>query len=152
MPVTASPATTPGFKPFDQQQFAKLQAQVGTWNCKDTPASKKPDVITVKQQGNYFVTRETGDNPNTSYTRWSMSGKRYYTVTLVDSGGSYVYETTGLDPNNATWTPAWPLGHTYGDQPTPYKLSTSGNTITFVQKYVDAKGKAQTAKSVCTKR
>lgn len=150
LPLMAAPATTPGFKPFDQQQFAKLQAQVGTWTCNDTPPSKKPDVIITKQQGNYYVSRETGDNPNTSYSRWSATGKRYYSITIFDSGASNVFETTALDPNNATWIPAWPPARTRQDG--PYNISLSGNTMTGTGQYLDANGKIQTGKTVCTKQ
>lgn len=90
---SAQLSTTPGYTKFDQQQFAKLRASVGTWKCIDVPASKKPDVQTTRQAGNYFVTRESGDDPSTSYTRWSTSYRMYYTVSIDDSGGTQVYMT-----------------------------------------------------------
>ncbi|HZZ64607.1 MAG TPA: hypothetical protein VFE17_03845 [Candidatus Baltobacteraceae bacterium] len=149
LPVTAA-SGTPGFTAYDQQQFAKLKAQVGTWTCKNTPASKNADVVVTKQQGNYFVGRETGDTPNTSYTRWSHSLRQYYTVSLFDSGASSVFNTTASDPNNATWNPAWPM-MTGVNRNYPATLRTMGNTYTVTGQYADAKG-VHNFKSVCTKQ
>lgn len=151
--ASAQLSTTSGFTAFDQRQFAKLNATVGTWTCRDVPASKKPDIVTTARQGNYFVSRETGDYPNTTYTRWSHTLKAYYSVSLSDQGGTQVFQTTAPDPNNAAWTPAWPSNqelpknqHAY-----PYTVTLSGNTITGSQQYRDSKGKLMTGKSVCTK-
>ena len=113
--ASAQVSTSPGYTRFDQQQQAKLHVFLGTWKCVDVPASKKPDIQTTTQVGNYFVTRETGDNPNAAYLRWSHSYKIYYVVELDDSGGTQVSQTRSLDPTNSTWTPAFPTHDTNGN-------------------------------------
>jgi len=150
--AAASPSTTPGYTAFDQAQFAKLQATAGTWNCVDTPASKKPDVIVTRQQGNYFVSRETGDSPSTSYARWSHILKAYFDATISDGGGFFVYKTTSNDPNNATWTPEYPRDLPKNSQLFSYTVSMSGNTFAGTGKYMDPKGRILTGKGVCTKQ
>jgi len=147
----AQPSTTPGYTKFDQQQFAKLRASVGTWKCIDVPASKKPDVQTTKQAGNYFVTRESGDDPSTSYTRWSTSYRMYYTVSIDDSGGTQVYMTKGLEPFNSTWTEAYPARAPDGKPFFPAFVTMRGNTITSSGQYYDDKGRVRNGRSTCTK-
>ena len=149
--ASAQMATTPGFTKFDQQQFAKLRPMVGTWKCVDVPADKKPDIQITKQAGNYFVTRESGDAPNTQYTRWSMSYKMYYSVDIDDSGGTQVFMTKELDPLNSTWKTVFPKSLPNGKPFFPFTFKMNGNTLTTTGQYYDDKGRIRTATSTCTK-
>jgi len=144
----AQPSTTPGYTAFDQQQFAKLGADVGTWNCTDAPASKAPDVVTVTQQGNWFVYRETGDDPNTTYQRWSHDRRMYVSLRISDSGDMGIITTASLDPDNATWNIVFPPGVPKNQNVT---FSKSGNTLNVTFPYPDSKGNMMTGKSVCAK-
>ena len=149
--AAAQLSTTPGYKAFDQQQQAKLRGWMGTWRCVDNPPSKKPDIETTKQDGNFFVTRESGDNPNTEYTRWSYSYKMFYTVELDDQGGTTVSSTKSLDPLNASWVTVFPSRYPNGRAFLPYTVSTTATTITSKGQYYDDKGNLKTSSSVCTK-
>ena len=111
---------------------------------------------TVKQAGNYFVTRETGDGPNTEYTRWSHDYKMYYTVEMDDDGGTQVSMTKGLDPFNASWVAVFPARLPerkpyYGKAWIPYTVASTGNTITYAGRYYDEKGNLKSYRSTCTK-
>jgi len=144
----ADPSTSPGYTATDQAQFAKLAAGNGTWTCKDTPASQKPDVITAKQAGNWYVWVETGDEPSTTYVRWSHALRAYVQHSIDDSGSSEVYVTTSADPFNGTWTLAYPKNAPMY----PYTMSHSGNTIKVKGQFKDPKtGKVMTYTGVCTK-
>ncbi len=149
--ATASAALLPGYTAADQKMFDKLSAQVGTWHCVDTPASKKPDVAITKLQGSYYVTRETGDFPSTTYMRWSHTFQRYLANSVADGGAMSVMQTMSKDPNNATWTYAYPTSLPKGNL-FPAKTSMSGNTTTTTQAFRDNKGKVMMSKSVCTKQ
>lgn len=149
-------STTPGYTHDDQQQFAKLRVLVGTWKCADIPATKKPDVQTAHQSGNYFVVRETGDEPNTEYIRWSHSYKMYYLVELNDDGGSVVMSTKSLDPMNATWIASFPARMAdekpyYGRPFFPMYIALSGDTLTYTTHYYGDNGSVRLSKSVCTR-
>ena len=149
--AVAQLSTTPGYTSFDQQQQAKLRGSVGTWSCVDIPPSKKPDIQTTKQVGNFFVTREAGDNPNTEYTRWSHSYKMFYTVEIDDQGGTQVSSTKSLDPFNGTWMTVFPSRDPNGRANLPYTVVMTGTTITGKGQYYDNKGNLKTSSSVCTK-
>lgn len=150
--AAAQLSTTPGYSEVDQKQQAKLRGWVGTWACVDNPPSKKPDIQTTKQEGNFFVTRETGDNPNTQYMRWSHSYKMFYTVEIDDEGGTTVYSTKSLDPLNASWVIVFPSRDPNGRGFLPYKLAITATTITSTAQYYDGKGGLKTSSSVCTKK
>ena len=151
----AAPAqlsTTPGYTKFDQQQQAKLRAWVGTWKCISNPPSKKPDIQTTKQEGNFFVTRESGDSPNTSYTRWSHSYKMFYTVEIDDAGGTNVSSTNSLDPFNASWTTVFPSHNVKGRPFLPYTVTMTGTMISSKGQYYDENtGALKTSSGTCTK-
>ncbi len=149
--AAAQLSTTPGYTNFDQQQQAKLRGSIGTWTCIDSPPSKKPDIETTKQEGNFFVTRETGDTPNTSYTRWSHSYKMFYTVEIDDNGGTTVSSTKSLDPMNASWLTVFPSRDPHGRAFFPFTVVTTATTITSKGQYYDDKGRLKTSSSVCTK-
>ena len=150
-PAFAQLSTTPGYTKFDQQQFAKLRATVGTWKCADVPASKKPDVITTAQVGNWFVSKETGDDPTTSYTRWSHGYKYFFSASMGSQGDMAVTMTKSLDPNNAVWTFESPLKTPQGQPMLPITTSLSGNTMKSTGTFYDDKGKVQHFTSTCTK-
>ncbi len=149
--AAAQQSTTPGYTKFDQQQQAKLRATVGTWTCVNNPPSKKPDIQTTKQEGNFFVTRESGDNPNTEYTRWSHSYKMFYTVEIDDLGGTTVSSTKSLDPLNGSWVTVFPARDPNGKAFLPYSVAATATTITAKGQYYDEKGKLKTFHGVCTK-
>lgn len=149
--AAAQLSTTPGYTKFDQQQQAKLRASIGTWTCVDSPPSKKPDIETTKQQGDFFVTRETGDTPNTTYTRWSHSYKMFYTVEIDDNGGTTVSSTKSLDPINASWLTVFPSRDPKGRPFIPFTVAGTATTITSKGQYYDEKGKLNSFSSVCTK-
>ena len=151
LPASAQSSTSPGYTAKDQAQFAKLAVGLGTWKCVDTPPSKKPDIATTTREGNWFVTRETGDDPSTAYARWSHLLQAYFATVLDDGGGIGVYETTASDPNNATWKATNPFNLPANKRALPYTVSTSGNTSTSTGQYYDKNGKLATFKSVCTK-
>jgi len=151
LPASAQMSMSPGYTAQDKAQFAKLAEGVGTWTCVDTPASKKADVVKTTLAGNWYISRETGDFPNTTYTRWNHSLKRYVSVTIGDEGATFVYQTTDSDPNNATWTPTNPFNVPANRQALPSTVTLSGNTMTSVGKFRDAKGNIVSYKSVCTK-
>ncbi len=145
--ASADPSTSKGYTAKDQAQFAKLAAGNGTWTCIDTPPDKKPDIITGKQSGNWYVWSETGDEPSTTYVRWNHT-MQMYTQTALDEGGSeFIATTKSLDPFNATWTVVFPTGAGLY----PFKSSFSGGKLTWLGTYKDDKGKIVTYKSVCTK-
>ena len=145
----ADPSTSPGYTAYDQAQFAKLAAANGTWTCKDTPANTKPDVITAKQSGNWYVWTETGDQPNTTYVRWNHTLQQYTQIEIDASGSSVVFTAKAADPFNATWKPAFPPGNGMY----PYSVAMSGPTSFEASgKFKDAKtGKVMPFKGVCTK-
>ena len=148
----AQQSTTPGYTAFDQKQFAKLRAGVGTWNCTNVPAGKKPDVITMAQQGNWFVSHETGDSPNTSYTRWSHGYQHYFSATMDPLGDMTVAQTADSDPFNATWTYAVPTMTPDKKPLLPYRVSLSGNTMVSQGGYYDNKSRLLHFKSTCVKQ
>jgi hypothetical protein len=149
--ASAQVSTSPGYTRFDQLQQAKLRAFLGTWKCVDVPASKKPDIQTTTQVGNYFVTKETGDNPNTEYLRWSHGYRIYYAVELDDAGGTQVVQTRSLDPTNATWTLAFPTHDTNGRPLLQSVLTYSNHSYKVVSQYYDDKGKLRSSSSTCSK-
>jgi hypothetical protein len=145
--AAADPSTTPGYTAKDQAQFAKLAAGNGTWTCIDTPASKKPDVQTTKQDGNWYVTHESGDDPSIGYARWSHTLQEYVANIVNDSGSMIVSTTKSDDPFNATWQVAYPANQgAY-----PFTIALAGNVMTSQGQYKDDKGKVVSFKSVCTK-
>jgi uncharacterized membrane protein YhaH (DUF805 family) len=150
-PASAAPSTSPGYTAADQAAFAKLDAGLGTWTCVDTPPDKSPDVMTVTQQGNFYVLRETGDDPSTSYIRWSHGLQNYFATVIADSGLVLISYTASADPYNGTWNVVFPPAAMAGPIP-PYTLSLTGKTFTESGQYPDPKTKASVPfKSVCTK-
>lgn len=144
----ADPSTSPGYTAKDQAQFAKLAAGDGTWTCIDAPPSKKPDVMTSKQVGNWYVTHETGDNPNTTYVRWNHSLQSYVANEIDDLGSSSIATSKSSDPFNGTWYQAYPTGQSQY----PFSITLSGNTMKTAGSYKDSKtGKIVKFASVCTK-
>jgi hypothetical protein len=144
----ADPSTTPGYTDADQVQFAKLATANGTWTCKDTPASKKADVISGKQAGNWYVWRESGDLPSITYVRWSHDTKMYVQNEIDASGSTEIYTTRSADPFNAQWVPVYPAAATLF----PVTSTRTGDVITSSGRYQDPKtGKMLAFKSVCTK-
>jgi hypothetical protein len=144
----ADPSTSPMYTTVDQAQYAKLAAGNGKWTCQDTPASSKPDIVTAKQAGNWYVWSETGDQPSTTYVRWVHQFDAYVENEIDASGSLEVYTTKSADPFNATWKPAYPrYAPNY-----PFVLTLAGNVITSSGRYKDPKtGKVLPYKSVCTK-
>ncbi len=150
----AAQSTTPGYTAQDQAQQAKLEAGVGTWNCVDTPASKSPDVITIKHVGNWYVGRETGDSPGTWYMRWSHSFQNYFANEIDDSGSTEISTTNSPDPYNATWSFVFPIALPASQQNMPlkpYTMKLTGNTMMTAGTYYDDAGKLQSFSQVCTK-
>ena len=148
--AVAEPAP-PGYSPFDLAQQAKLRADLGTWNCVNVPATKTPQSFTESEQGNWFVARETGDNPATGYERWSHSLKAYVLITIFDSGASNVAQTTSLDPDNATWTQMWPALDAQGRKRFDNPVSRTGDVLRSSTQFYDGKGSVQTSTTTCTK-
>jgi hypothetical protein len=147
----AQQSTTPGYTAADQARFAKLRATVGTWNCTDVPANKIPDVVTTTQQGNWFVSKETGGNPNTTYTRWSHGYQQYISVTMDPLGAMFVQTTTASDPNNATWVTEWPTTMP-NKMPVPNaSVTLSGNRLVWSGKDL-VNGKMIATKETCIKQ
>jgi hypothetical protein len=147
-PALADPSTSPGYTAFDQAQFAKLAAGNGKWVCVDTPPSTKPDVVTGKQAGNWYVLSETGDQPNVTYVRWNHTLKAYTQIEVDQSGSSEIFTTTSPDPYNATWKPVFPPGSGLY----PFTMTSSGNTFNATGKFKDPKtGKVMSYTGVCTK-
>jgi hypothetical protein len=144
----ADPSTAPDYTATDQVQFAKLEAGNGTWRCKDTPANEKPDVITGKQIGNWYLWSETGDDPSTTYVRWVHTLKGYVQNEIDASGSTEIYTTTSLDPFNAVWKPQFPPRS--GLYPIAYAFT--GGVMTASGKYRDRKTHQVLAfKAVCSK-
>jgi hypothetical protein len=144
LPVVAVAATTAK----DKAQFAKLAAGNGTFTCTDTPASKLPDTYVAKRDGNWYVSTETGDYANVTYTRWNHTMQKYVQVTIGEDGTAFAYSTKASDPFNSTWVPDYPL--VVGLY--PFTSTRTGNTIMQIGKYKDpATGKIITFKSVCVK-
>ncbi len=141
----------PGYSPFDLAQQAKLKADLGAWSCVSVPATKAPLSFTESEQGNWFVARETGDNPATGYERWSHSLKAYVLITIFDSGASNVAQTTSLDPDNATWTQTWPALDNQGRKRFDNTVSRTGNVLHSSTQFHDDKGGVQTSTTTCTK-
>ncbi len=144
----ADPSTSPGYTAKDQAQFAKLAAGDGTWTCVDTPPSKKADVMTAKQEGNWYVTRETGDNPNTTYVRWNHSMQAYVANEVDDLGSTSIATSKSADPFNGNWSQVYPAGQSQY----PFTISLSKGTMKTAGSYKDNKtGKIVKFASVCTK-
>jgi hypothetical protein len=93
-----------------------------------------------------------GDNPATSYERWSHSLKAYILVTIFDSGASNVAQTTSVDPDNGTWTPMWPALDNQGRKRFDNQVSRTGNVLLSSSHFYDDKGNVQTATTTCTKQ
>lgn len=151
LPVVAlaDPSTSPGYTAKDQEQFAKLGITTGTWTCKDDPPSKKPDVVTGKQAGNWYVWTESGDTPNTTYVRWDHVQQAYVQSEIDVAGGSMIATTKALDPFNATWKVLFPA---HGPTSYPFKSTYADGTLTWTGQYPDPKTrKVQSYKAVCTK-
>ncbi len=152
LPATAlaEPSTSAGYTAYDQAQYAKLATLAGSWTCNDTPPSKKPDIITGKQAGNWFVWTETGDTPNTTYVRWDHRSQAYVQSEIDAGGASMVATTKSVDPFNATWKVAYPPS---GPTSYPFKSSSTGpNAITWTGNYPDpVTRKLKTFTAVCTK-
>ena len=150
----AAQSTPPGYTAQDQAQQAKLEAGVGTWNCVDTPASKSPDVVTIKHVGNWYVGQETGDDPGTWYMRWSHTYQNYFANEIDDSGSAELTITTSPDPYNATWTFVFPVTSAASKQNfplQPYTMKLVGNTMTTTGQFYDPAGKLENFSQVCTK-
>ena len=147
----AQQSTTPGYTRFDQQQFAKLRATTGVWTCTDVPASKKPDVITTKQNGNWFISDETGDSPNTSYTRWSHGYQHFFTVTMDPPGDATMMSTTSRDPFNGVWTYQSPSKTPDGKPLPPVSVKFAGGVLTTTGTFYDSKNKLQHFSQICRK-
>ncbi len=152
-PVAAVAQTSPpGYTAFDRAQQAKLLADLGTWSCVLTPAEAVPLTFSETQSGNWFVTRESGDNPATTYAHWSHSLKAYVLISIFDSGASNVQQTTSLDPDNATWTQMWPLLDNQGRKRFDIVVSRQENTIQSASRFYDDKGNVQNATTTCTRQ
>jgi hypothetical protein len=145
------PSTTPGYTAFDQKQFAKLGAMLGTWKCVSVPAGKKPDAITTIQQGNWFVSRETGDDPNTSYTRWSHGYQHFFTVIVGDSGDSGMMISTSKDPYNGTWISQSPQKTPTGKPILPDYVRLRGTVARWSYDYYDDHNDLKHTTNTCTK-
>ncbi|MFZ0032918.1 MAG: hypothetical protein WAK84_13725 [Candidatus Cybelea sp.] len=141
----------PGYSQFDRAQQARLRADLGTWKCLSVPAPTTSRSFTESEQGNWFVARETGDNPATGYERWSYSLKAYVLITIFDSGASNVAQTMSLDPDNATWTQMWPALDRQGRKRFDNQVSRTGDVLRSLTKFYDSKGNIQTNSTTCTK-
>jgi len=152
IPLTAiaQPTASPVYTAADDEQFAKLLAAVGTWNCKYTPASRVPDVMTVAQRGNWVVFSETGSNPGITFERWNPSQKLYVANTIANDGETFIQTTTSRDPFNATWKTVWPTALPERLNPN-ITFSMSGYTMTAKYEYLDPNGNPTPGESVCTK-
>jgi hypothetical protein len=148
----AAQTSPPGYTQFDLAQQAKLRSDVGVWHCVSVPASTTPFAFTETEQGNWFVTRETGDAPATSYERWSHALKVYVLVTIFDSGATNVAQTASLDPDNGTWTPMWPALDNQGRKRFDNQVSRTGNVLHSTGQFYDNAGNVQTSSTTCTKQ
>jgi hypothetical protein len=151
--VTAFAQTIPpGYTQFDVAQQAKMRADVGTWVCVSVPAPTIPLTLAETEEGTWFVTRERGDNPATTYERWSHALKAYVLLTIFDSGASNVSRTTSLDPDNATWNQMWPEFDNLGRNRFDSQVTRSGNVLRSVGHFYDDQGRVQISTTTCTKR
>jgi hypothetical protein len=150
--IALAQSAPPGYTQFDAAQQAKLRADVGTWSCVAVPAPTAPRTLTETEQGNWFVTRVTGDSPATSYERWSHSLKAYVLLTIFDSGASNVAQTTSLDPDNGTWKQMWPALDNLGRKRFDNQVSRSGDVLRSVTQFIDEQGRVQTSTTTRTKR
>ncbi len=148
----AAQSVPPGYTQFDLLQQAKLRRDIGTWRCVSVPAAATPLSLTQTEQGTWFVTRETGDNPANSYERWSHSLKAYVLLTIFDSGASNVSQTTSLDPDNGTWMQMWPALDAQGRKRFDTQVSRTGNVLHSATPFYDNDGKVQTSTTACTKQ
>ncbi|HEY1654667.1 MAG TPA: hypothetical protein VGF86_06115 [Candidatus Tumulicola sp.] len=156
-PAAAQLAPTNGFTDADVARFRKLDATLGHWVCQDRPTNSTPDstsdTIVTTREGNFYVSREVNAEPHTTYTRWSHALQRYIATTLYDAGGTFIFTTTADDPNNATWSVAFPTpGMMPATQmPQGYTIRTAGNTITETEQYYDAMQTLKTGSAICTR-
>jgi hypothetical protein len=152
--VPAVAQTNPsGSAPFDLTQQAKLRDDLGTWRCVSAATPTTPLLsLTETEQGNWFVARETGAEPATSYERWSHTLKAYILITIFDSGASNVSQTTSPDPDNGTWTPMWPALDNQGRKRFANQVSRTGDVIRSSTPFYDDKGNVQTGTDICTKQ
>jgi hypothetical protein len=141
----------PGYTEFDRAQQAKLLADLGSWQCVSTPASTTPRTFIETEEGNWFVTRENGDNPATTYEHWSHTLKAYVLVAIFDSGASNVAQTMSLDPDNATWTQMWPALDNQGRKRFDNQVSRKEDTIRSTSQFFDENGNVRTTTTACTK-
>jgi len=142
----------PGYTPFDLAQQAKLQGHVGTWQCVSVPAAGTPVSFTETEQGNWFVARRTGENPATSYERWSHALKAYILIAVFDSGASDIAQTTSLDPDDATYAEMWPALDNQGRKRFDDTVSRTGNVLHATSHFYDEKGDVRSAETTCTKQ
>jgi hypothetical protein len=147
----ARQSATAGYSVADQEQFDKLRTTVGTWNCSGAAVNETSRVVTTTQQGNLFVSHETGENAYTTYTHWSHGYQKYISVRMNPLGTTSVSSTTSADPNNATWVTEWPA-MTPDKEPIPARtVATSGNTMVWSgQSYVD--GRTIPYKETCVRQ
>lgn len=143
----------PGAAAFDLAQQAKLRNDLGTWRCVSAAAPTTPVLSSTEvEQGNWFVTHETGAQPATTYERWSHTLKAYVLIAIYDSGASNVSQTTSLDPDNATWTPMWPVLDNQGRKRFANQVSRTGDVLRASTPFYDDKGNVQTGTVICTKQ
>ncbi len=141
----------PGYTPLDVAQQARLRGHVGSWQCVSVPAAGAPASFTETEQGNWFVARRTGENPATSYERWSHALKAYILIAIFDSGASDIAQTTSLDPDSATYTEKWPPLDNQGRKRFDNQVTRSGNVLRATSHFYDDKGDIQNALTTCTK-
>ena len=141
-----------GYTQFDAAQQAKLRQDVGTWRCVAVPASAAPTAIVETEQGNWFVARENGAAPHTSYERWSHSLKAYVLVTIFDSGALNVQQTSSLDPDNAVWTQVFPARDNLGRPRFDNVVSRAADVLRSTGRFYDSNGRVQTSTTTCTKQ
>ena len=103
----AQPTPQPTDSALDQQQQSKLAAWDGTWQCNPVGGGAA-ETSTTSLQGSYYVTRYTGKQSLTAYSRWDSIDRAYYTVRLLDDGRVQVFKTTSADPANGVWVAVFP--------------------------------------------
>jgi hypothetical protein len=135
-----------GASPDDSAQSARLRPLVGNWTCSDT-GSSKPYTASVKVEGSWTVWRDTGEDVNTIYLRWSRSIHKYVVANLDGEGDVEVSTTGDTDPLNATWHVEFPA-HSSGPA---FTVRYARRTFSLARPYINRKGKRVVARLLCQK-
>lgn len=105
--TSAQQSSQAGQSAVNEQQQSKLGAWAGIWQC--TPfRGGTTETSSTSLQGNYYVTRYTGTQSLTAYSRWDPVDKAYYAARILDAGGVQIFTSTSPDPANGIWVAVFP--------------------------------------------